>query len=115
MPGNGELPEDIVEAIAISNAKSIGEQPAILANLALANAIANLNLSQQNAINNQQAMFQLQMATVAKCVEIITSIDPNNPKANDQIEMYRKLMDQLVDIFQKMSPDSPQKNSEGSS
>jgi hypothetical protein len=107
MPASGALPEEIVEAIAVSNAKSIGEQPAILANLALANEIANANLAQQNAITNQQAMFQLQMATVAKCVELIATIDPNNPKANDQIEMYKKLMDQMVDIFNKMSPNVP--------
>ena len=33
-PSDGALPEVIVESIAISNAKAIGEQPAILANLA---------------------------------------------------------------------------------
>jgi Killing trait len=106
MAAGGGLPEDIVEAIAVSNAKSIGEQPAILSNLALANEIANVNLSQQNSIANQQAMFQLQMATVAKCVELIVNIDPNNPKASDQIEMYKKLMEQMVELFNKMSSGS---------
>jgi len=110
MPASGGLPEDIVESIAISNAKSIGEQPAILANLALANEIANTNIAQQNALNNQQALFQLQMATVAKCVEIIMGINPDKPNAAEQIETYKKLMDQMVDLFKKMSPNEPASN-----
>jgi hypothetical protein len=69
---NGSLPDQIVESISISNAKSIAEQPAILANLALANQILNNNMQQQLAISQQQAMNQLTMATLAKCVALIT-------------------------------------------
>ena len=70
---DSNLPDEIVEAIAISNAKAIGEQPAILANLALANQILNNNLQQQLIISQQQAMNQITLATVAKCVSLITS------------------------------------------
>lgn len=69
----GQLPEDIVQSIAISNAKSIGEQPAILANLALAQQIFNQNMQQQISLSQQQAMNQVQMAAAAKCVAIIES------------------------------------------
>lgn len=69
------LPSDIVQAIAISNAKSIGEQPAILANLALAQQIFNQNMQQQIALSQQQAMNQIQMAAVAKCVTMIEKTD----------------------------------------
>lgn len=75
MPENSSLPAEIVQSIAISNAKSIGEQPAILANLALANQILNNNLQQQMFISNQQAMNQIVMATMAKCVTLI--VDSN--------------------------------------
>lgn len=68
---DSSLPNEIVQAIAISNAKSIGEQPAILANMALANQILNNNLQQQMMISNQQAMNQIAMATMAKCVTLI--------------------------------------------
>lgn len=106
MPDGGQLPDDIVSAIAISNAKSIGEQPAILANLALANQIANTNLMQQNAIQNQQAMFQLQLATVAKCVELIAAINPTNSNATDQIGLLKS----LIEMFQsKSGQESPGK------
>lgn len=65
------LPDDIVQAIAISNAKSIGEQPAVLANLALAQQIFNQNMQQQIALSQQQAMNQVHMATAARAVTLI--------------------------------------------
>lgn len=103
MSNGGGLPNDIISAIAISNAKSIGEQPAILSNLALANQIANANMAQQNLINNQQAMFQLQMTTVAKCVEMIASINPNNSNAAEQMQTYQKMMEIFVQQFGKLT------------
>jgi len=75
------LPADIVQSIAISNAKSIGEQPAILANMALANQILNNNLQQQMFISNQQAMNQIVMATMAKCVTLIVGGENGEPTA----------------------------------
>ena len=53
---DSSLPDQIVESIAISNAKSIGEQPAILSNLALANQILNNNMQQQMMLSQQQAI-----------------------------------------------------------
>lgn len=69
------LPDQIVEAIAISNAKSIGEQPAILANLALSNQILNNNLQQQMAIGQQAAINQVTLATMSRCVALIAGDD----------------------------------------
>jgi hypothetical protein len=79
------LPNEIVQAIAISNAKSIGEQPAILANLALAQQIFNQNMQQQIALSQQQAMNQIQMAAAAKCVAIIEKTDCKNQATIDQM------------------------------
>lgn len=69
------LPPDVIQAIAISNAKSIGEQPAVLANLALAQQIFNQNMQQQIALSQQQAMNQVQMAAAARCVTLIEKAD----------------------------------------
>lgn len=91
-PELSSLPPEITEALAIVNALSIGEQPAILANLALANQILNQNLEQQEAIANQQAMNQIQMATVAKAVELIANIDPVDENAVARLQ-------QIVDFF----------------
>ena len=51
-------------------AKGVAEVPVILSNLALSNAIANDNLSQQNAVSNQQAMNQLQISVAGAAVNL---------------------------------------------
>ncbi|HYY56290.1 MAG TPA: hypothetical protein VE842_03105 [Pyrinomonadaceae bacterium] len=106
MPGGADqnIPSDLVEAIASSTAISVGEQPAILANLALANLIANTNLAQQNAISNQQAMFQLQLTIVSKCVELIANISPASAGAAQQLEAYQKIMAMLAQSSSNASP-----------
>lgn len=88
---NQSLPPEIVESIAIANAKSIGEQPAILANLALANQIMNTNLQQQMAIAALQAMNQVMMATMAKCVSLILSSDASP----EQVDATVKLLESM--------------------
>jgi len=89
--GGSSLPEEIVQSIAISNAKSIGEQPAILANLALANQILNQNLQHQTQIAQQQAFNQIAMATTAKCVSLITDKNSDVDTAK-MMEELKKVM-----------------------
>lgn len=103
---SGSIPQDLIEAIASSTAISVGEQPAILANLALANQIANTNLAQQNAISNQQAMFQLEMTIVSKCVELIANISPASATASQQLEAFQKVMEMFSQLS-KSSINSP--------
>lgn len=89
--GGSSLPNEIVQSIAISNAKSIGEQPAILANMALANQILNNNLQQQMQIANQQAMNQIVMATMSKCVAMITGGDGDSPDVKQILQLLNEL------------------------
>lgn len=75
------LPDEIVQALAIANANAIGAQPAILANLALANQIFNANLQQQAAIATQQAVNLVTLAAIARCVQVIaTDSSPGQPE-----------------------------------
>lgn len=93
------LPSDVVQAIAISNAKSIGEQPAILANLALAQQIFNQNMQQQIALSQQQAMNQVQMAAAAKFATMIEKAEGcKNQAAIDQ--MFKDI-NKIMDILNK--------------
>jgi hypothetical protein len=103
---SGSIPADLIAAIASSTAMSVGEQPAILANLALANQIANTNLAQQNAISNQQAMFHLELTIVSKCVELIASINPTSATASQQLEAFQKVMEAFSNLS-KSSINSP--------
>jgi hypothetical protein len=89
---SSSLPNEIVQSIAIANAKSIGEQPAILANLALANQILNNNLQQQMLISNQQAMNQIAMATMAKCVSLIVGGEGGDAQAmKDMMDLIKNM------------------------
>ncbi len=90
------LPDDIVQSIAISNAKSIGAQPAILANLALAQQVFNQNMQQQISLGQQQAMNLVRLAVVAKCVAIIDGADGNSQA------MIEKLGIDIEKLFQDM-------------
>ena len=103
-PSDGALPEVIVESIAISNAKAIGEQPAILANLALSNQILNNNIQQQIMISQQQAMNQITMATLSKCVALITGGDGNTQSAKDMMDMLNKMFEASKDMLKAAVP-----------
>jgi len=87
----------MTDASSDSNATICGDSAAssqtALANLALANEIFNTNLAQQNAIQHQQAIFYLQLATVAKSIEMVMSIDPKDPGAADKLKMCRDLIE----------------------
>lgn len=98
----GELPQDIVQSIAISNAKAIGEQPAILANLALAQQIFNQNMQQQISLGQQQAMNQVQMAAAAKCVSIIENA--GGCKNQDAINKMTKDIEDIMKQMRSLKP-----------
>lgn len=95
---NNNLPQDIVQSIAISNAKSVAEQPAILANLALANLIANTNLAQQNAVSNQQAMNELGIAVVGKTVNSISNLSPLEARSAVDVLTNNELAQSIADL-----------------
>ena len=106
------LPDSIVEAIALSNAKSIGEQPAILANLALANQILNTNIVQQNQINQQQTMNQISNAALSKYIALITSDDKNSLK---EAEALAKLIEKGFKVTEdEIKEEENQKQKTGS-
>ena len=113
---SSNIPSDLIEAIASSTAISVGEQPAILANLALANQIANTNLAQQNALTNQQAMFQVQLTIVSKCVELIANISPASATASQQLLAFQKVMEMFSQLTKSSisGPSTPPDTAPGS-
>jgi hypothetical protein len=104
---NGSLPDQIIESIAISNAKAIGEQPAILANLALANQVLNNNLQQQLAISIQTAMSQVILATMSKCVSMIAGGDSGDPGKSNQIQECMEMLKKLNEELHRPNPPGP--------
>ena len=89
-------PSAIVQAIAATNANVTGLQPAVLANLALANEVFNQNLQQQMLIAQQQAMNQLILATVGKCVAIIDQAETHDIKVVHELLAVLKSLQAFV-------------------
>lgn len=89
---------EIVQSVAISNTKSVAEQPALLSNLAYANTIANTNISQQNAVANQQAMNELAISIVARSVNVITSPGALSARSAVDILTNNELAQTIADL-----------------
>lgn len=62
---SSEIVKEMAEAVAGTNVKTVGEGPAFFQ-----------NMGYQNAVAHQQAMSQIQLATVGKVVELIVNTSP---------------------------------------
>ena len=100
------LPDDIRESIAIGNVKSVAEQPSMLSNLAYANLINNVNLSQQNAVSNQQAMNQLGLTVTGKVVNLVANLSPLEAVAVVKMDTGNDIAQQLADLQSSLDPQS---------
>jgi len=98
------LPDDIRESIAIGNVKSVAEQPSMLSNLAYANLISNVNLSQQNAVSNQQAMNQLALTVTGKIVNLISNLSPMEAVAVTKLDTGNDIAQQISDLKAAIAP-----------
>lgn len=96
--GTSSLPDDIRESIAIGNVKSVAEQSSMLSNLAYANLISNVNLSQQNAVSNQQAMNQLGITVTGKVVNLVANLSPMEAVAVVKMDTGNDIAEQLSDL-----------------
>lgn len=92
------LPDDIRESIAIGNVKSVAEQSSMLSNLAFANLLANVNLSQQNAVSNQQAMNQLGITVTGKVVNLVANLSPMEAVAVVKMDTGNDMAQQISDL-----------------
>lgn len=92
------LNEEVVSAVAIGNLKAISEQPAMLSNLAYSNTVTNTNLSQQNAVANQQAMNELGISIVAKASNTVSNLGPLEARSAVDILTNNELAQTLADL-----------------
>lgn len=84
--------------IGITNLKSVGEQPAMLSNLAYSNTITNTNLSQQNAVANQQAMNELGISIVGKTVNKVSDLGPLEARSAIDVLTDNALADEIASL-----------------
>ena len=102
MPDPGTSDQDLIAqtatVIGITNLKSVGEQPAMLSNLAYSNTIANTNLSQQNAVANQQAMNELGIAVTGKTVNLVSNLGPLEARSAVDVLTNNELAETIADL-----------------
>jgi hypothetical protein len=92
------LSEEVVSAVAIGNLKAISEQPAMLSNLAHANLVANTNLSQQNAVSNQQSLNELGISILAKAANTVSNLQPLEARSAVDILTNDELAQTIADL-----------------
>ena len=92
------LPEEITESIAIGGALSISAQPSSLSNLAYANSIANVNLAQQNAVANQQAINQIGTTVLGVAVNMVADLDPLEAVSAVTVMTGNVVAQEMIDI-----------------
>lgn len=92
------LPSDIVQSVAIGNLKAIAEQPAMISNLTYGNTVANNNLSQQNAVANQQAMNELGVAITGRTAARIGNLGPLEARSAVDVLTNNELAQTLADL-----------------
>ncbi|MEM9216680.1 MAG: R body protein [Cyanobacteria bacterium P01_F01_bin.150] len=101
---SSELPDDIRESIAIANAKSVAEQPAMLSSLTYSNSISNVNLSQQNAVSNQQALNQLAITVIGETVNRVSNLSPMETVAVLKLDSGNDVAEQISDLKAAVAP-----------
>ena len=92
------LSEEVVSAVAIGNLKAISEQPAMLSNLAHANLVHNTNLSQQNAVSNQQSLNELGISILAKASNTVSNLQPLEARSAVDILTNDELAQTIADL-----------------
>ena len=89
---------ETVTVIGVTNLKCVGEQPAMLSNLAYSNAVQTTNLSHQNAVANQQAMNELGIAVVGKTVNKVSNLGPLEARSAIDILTNNELAQAIADL-----------------
>lgn len=95
---NNDPIRETTTVISITNLKSIGEQPAMLSNLSYSNTIANTNLSQQNAVANQQAMNELGISIVGKTVNKVSDLGPLEARSAVDVLTNNELAETIAEL-----------------
>lgn len=106
-PSPSALPENNRESSNAGSLNTIAEQPAMLSNLAFANLVSNVNLAQQNAVANQQAMNQLLVTVVGKIVNLLANLSPMEAAAVVKLDTGNDIAEQLADLKAALAAFSP--------
>ncbi len=81
-----------------SDDHSIAGTTAMLSNLMYSNVMANINLSQQNAVANQQAMNELGISVTGKTVNLVSNLGPLEARSAVDVLSNNELAQTIADL-----------------
>ena len=81
-----EVNPQVIDDLTITNVKTVAGIPAQLANMMLANMVANQQISNQNATAHQQAMQSLQEFTLAETFGQRAGVDTSEAAAVAKVQ-----------------------------
>lgn len=82
MPG---VNEQVVDSITTGNVKTIGEAGSFYTQMGFANAVANQQQAQQNALSHQQAMNAISQAATGAIVKSLIEVDPSQSVSENKL------------------------------
>ena len=77
--------------------------PEALANITLANQIFNVNLQQQDAIAHRQAISQIEIVALGKCVQALLEADISD------IEAIEAMTARIIKMFEQLQAKSEER------
>lgn len=97
-PSPIKIPSDVIAGVAIANMLAESSGPAAISNLAIANTVANNRAAGQNAVTNQQAMQQVQLASTASAVSKVQDLQPLEARSSVDVLTNNELAQTLADM-----------------
>ena len=95
---NDRIPGSITGAIAISSVLAESCQAGMICDLAMSNAISNMNASQQNAVSNQQNLNQVNMAISSKTASSVSKLSPLEARSAVDVLTNNELAQAIADL-----------------
>lgn len=95
--------EQVVDSVTISNVKTIAESGSFYAQMGFANAVANQQQAQQNALSHQQAMNQISQAATGAIVKSLIEVDPSQSVSESKLLTGNDLASTLAQLLSALN------------
>ena len=92
------IQEEVTQAVAVGNLKSISEQPAMLSNLAYANAVQSTDMVAKNATSSQQGLNEVGQAVVSRGAGELLKIGPLEARSAVDVLTDNALAEAIADL-----------------
>lgn len=95
------LPQESIHFLAVANARSVGKEPVIRANLALGAHIFNTNLQRHMMLRHMRRMNRLRLAILEQCVSLVLGNHTGSGEGSRQLPLVPDAMSKVIDVTSK--------------